>query len=79
MNLVIKKIGVIGIVLLVISIICPVEYYVLKSIFQEFFFYIGFPIFILICIIQGLFMGTVLGYTFLVLDRLESEEQSFSD
>lgn len=79
MNLVIKKIGVIGIILFVISILCPVEYYVLKSIFQEFFFYIGFPIYILICILQGWFMGTILGYTFLELDRLESEEQSFSD
>lgn len=72
MELMIKKIGVIVIFLAVCNIICPIEYYVLQQIFGSIFFYVGFSIYMLICMTQGWFMGTLVGYTFDELDKLEN-------
>lgn len=74
MDLLIKKIGVFAIFVAVCCIICPLEYFILQQIFGSIFFYVGYPIYILVCICQGLLFGNIAGYTFLELDRLENEE-----
>jgi hypothetical protein len=79
MDLLIKKIGVFAIFIAVCCIICPIEYFILQQIFGSIFFYVGFPIYILICLSQGWVFGTIIGYAFLELDRLDDEEQSDSD
>lgn len=75
MDVLIQKIGVFIIsIAVVVCVLCPIEYIILRQIFGSIFFYVGFPIYILICISQGWFIGTAIGHTFLELDRLENEE-----
>jgi hypothetical protein len=74
MDLLIKKIGVFAIFVAVCCIICPIEYFILQQIFGSIFFYVGYPIYILICLSQGWFLGNIAWYTCLELDRLENEE-----
>lgn len=74
MDLLIKKIGVVAIFVAVYCIICPLEYFILQQIFGSIFFYVGYPVYILICLSQGWLFGNIAGYACLELDRLENEE-----
>lgn len=74
MDLLIQKIGVVAIFVAVCCIICPLEYFILQQIFGSIFFYVGYPVYILICLSQGWLFGTIAGYTYSELDRLDEEE-----
>lgn len=52
-----KKIGILLLVLLGIIILCSIEGYILQVIFGNSFNTFGYPLYIFICFVQGWFIG----------------------